>query len=58
MLSQVHHDFEQTLDLGGARRELQNTRESEGKSLFGFSSLNACADRDAWQELITAQTFY
>ncbi len=52
VLSQVYHDFVQTLDLGGARREFQNTRESEGKSLFGFSWLHACADRDAWPELI------
>ncbi len=40
-----------SLDLGGARRDFQNTRESEGKSLFGFSCLHACADRDAWREL-------
>jgi hypothetical protein len=52
MLSQVYHDFVQTLDLGGARREFQNTRESEGHSLFGFSWLHACADRDAWRELV------
>ncbi len=52
MLSQVYHDFVQTLDLGGARRTFQNTRESEGQSLIGFSRLHACADRYAWPELI------
>jgi hypothetical protein len=52
LLPQVYHDFVQTLDLGGARREFENTREAEGKSLFGFSWLHACADRDAWRELI------
>jgi hypothetical protein len=52
MLSQVYHDFVQTRDLGGARREFQNSRESEGKSLFVFSWLYTCADRDAWREFI------
>ena len=52
LLPQVYHDFLQTLDLGSARRAFQNARESEGKSLFGFSWLDACADRDAWRELI------
>jgi hypothetical protein len=47
MLSQVYHDFLHMLDLGRARTDFQNTRESEGQSLFGFSWLHACADRDA-----------
>jgi hypothetical protein len=47
MLTQVYHDCVQTLDFGGARREFQNIRESEDKSLFGFFWLQACACRDA-----------
>jgi hypothetical protein len=46
----VYDDLFQTL--GSARRQFQDSMEAEGKPMFGFSWLDACADRDAWRELI------
>jgi hypothetical protein len=52
MISHVYDDFLQSLDIGSARRQFQDSMEAEGKPLFGFSWLDACADRDASRELI------
>ena len=38
--------------LSAARRDWQSNRASQGESLFGFSWLCACADRDSWRKLI------
>ncbi len=40
------------MDLEEAHKKFQEKREAEGKSLFGFIWLDACADRDAWRQLV------
>ena len=48
----LYNEYLQSMDLGEARKKFQERREAEGKSLFGFSWLDACADRDAWRQLV------
>ena len=52
LLPEVYDGHLKTLDLGNARRRYQDKMELEGKSLFGFSWLEACADKDTWRELV------
>lgn len=51
-LPAVYNEYLQTIDLGDERKKFQDRMEAESKSLFGFSWLNACADRDAWREMV------
>jgi hypothetical protein len=51
-LPQVYAQHLERLNLGHARRQYQAQMGKEGRPLFGFSWLHACADRDAWRELV------